>query len=143
MWVALVVADQATKWIAQLNLSFGKSVYIIPKTLTFDLVHNYGAAYGIFQNQQLFLLTVSVIVIVGGYVFADKIIQTIYSKIGLIFLLAGAFGNFIDRLCLGYVIDFINIYIFPVFNFADIYINIAVLLFVIEMFKHEKNKDNL
>ena len=77
LWVALVVADQATKWIAQLNLSFGKSVYIIPKTLTFDLVHNYGAAYGIFQNQKLFLLTVSVIVIVGGYVFADKIIQTI------------------------------------------------------------------
>ncbi len=130
--------DQITKWIAELNLTFYQPFWIIKNRISFDLVHNYGAAYGILQNQKLFLLTVSVIVIVGSIVFVKHIVSSVYSKWGLIFLLSGAIGNFVDRLCLGYVIDFINIRIFPVFNMADVYIDIAVGLFLYETFWHEK-----
>ncbi len=131
--IILVSLDQSSKWLAQTNLKFFNSVSVIPKLLSFDLVHNYGAAYGILQNQRLFLLAVTFIVIIGGIVFAKSIIQSKYSQYGLLFLLAGAIGNGIDRLLLGYVIDFINIKIFPVFNFADIFIDIAVGCFIIDM----------
>ncbi|MBH37600.1 signal peptidase II [bacterium] len=129
----LVFLDQSTKWVAQTYLKFFHSVIIIPKVLSFDLVHNYGAAYGILQNQRLFLLSVSAIVIIGGFLFAKSIIQSRFSQYGLMFLLAGAIGNGLDRLVLGYVIDFINIKIFPVFNFADMFINIAVGYFIVDM----------
>ena len=68
--IILVSLDQSSKWLAQTNLKFFNSVTIIPKLLSFDLVHNYGAAYGILQNQRLFLLAVTLIVIIGGIVFA-------------------------------------------------------------------------
>ena len=143
LWIILVAFDQVTKWYFELTVGFYNKIVIIPERLIFELVHNYGAAYGILQNQKFFLLTVSGAVVIGGLIFAKKIIQSQYSCIGLMFLLAGALGNFLDRAILGYVIDFINIRIFPVFNLADVFINIGVALFVIEMMVSEKNKTNV
>ena len=85
---------------------------IIPNILEFQLVHNYGAAYGILQNQRIFLCTVSLVVIIGCILFRDKIATTKVAQYGVIFLLIGSMGNCIDRLLFGYVIDFINIHIF-------------------------------
>ena len=141
--VLCVGLDQVTKWAAQLGLGFYKKVIVLPHVLTFELVHNHGAAYGIFHGQRVFLLLVSVVVIVGSIIWQQKIIQSQYSKYAVLFLLAGAIGNFIDRFVLGYVIDFINIHILPVFNFADIFINIAVGLFIVEMVIYERKKDSL
>lgn len=138
----MVFLDQSTKWLAQTKLLFFQSVTIIPKVFTFDLVHNYGAAYGILQNQRLFLLSVTAIVIFGGIFFSKTIIQSKWSHYGLIFLLSGAIGNGIDRLFLGYVIDFINIKIFPVFNFADIFIDIAVGCFIMDIIVNGKKTTN-
>ncbi len=138
----MVFLDQSTKWLAQTKLLFFQSVTIIPKVFTFDLVHNYGAAYGILQNQRLFLLSVTAIVIFGGIFFSKTIIQSKWSHYGLMFLLSGAIGNGIDRLFLGYVIDFINIKIFPVFNFADIFIDIAVGCFIMDIIVNGKKTTN-
>lgn len=129
----LLGLDQLTKWMAELNLVFFKPVQIIPSVLSFELVHNYGAAYGILQQQRVLLLCVGIVVIAGAYWFRSSLIQSCYSRIGLVFLLAGALGNVIDRFVLGYVIDFIDIRIFPVFNVADVCIDIAVGLFIVEM----------
>ena len=142
MIFVLVFLDQSTKWLAQTKLLFFQSVTIIPNVFTFDLVHNYGAAYGILQNQRLFLLSVTTIVIFGGIFFSKTIIQSKWSHYGLIFLLSGAIGNGIDRLFLGYVIDFINIKIFPVFNFADIFIDIAVGCFIMDIIVNGKKTTN-
>ena len=142
MIFVLVFLDQSTKWLAQTKLLFFQSVTIIPNIFTFDLVHNYGAAYGILQNQRLFLLSVTAIVIFGGIFFSKTIIQSKWSHYGLIFLLSGAIGNGIDRLFLGYVIDFINIKIFPVFNFADIFIDIAVGCFIMDIIVNGKKTTN-
>ena len=62
------------------------------------------------------------------------------STVALIFLLGGAVGNVFDRFRLGYVVDFIDIRIFPLFNFADIMINIAIFCFLIEMFLYDPNR---
>lgn len=135
IWLCVIVGlilDQLSKYAANLALKT-HSISIVSDKIMFQLVHNYGAAYGIFQNQRVFLLIVSGSVIVGSVLFSRSLIQSVWSRWGLSFLLIGAVGNFIDRLRLGYVIDFIDIRIFPVFNVADVCIDIAIVLFLIEM----------
>ena len=122
----------------QLNLFYPFT--IIPNIFSLQLVYNYGAAYGILQNQRLFLLIVGTIVIIGGFVFSKKIISSAWSCVGLCFLLGGACGNVFDRFRLGYVVDFIDIRIFPVFNFADVFIDIAIACFLIELIFYDKKK---
>lgn len=135
-----VLIDQASKHIAQNTLSFFKGLHAIPNILNFQLVHNYGAAYGILQHQRLFLLLVSLAVIIFSVLFTKKIATSTAAKYGLLFLLIGTVGNFIDRLLFGYVIDFIDIHIFPVFNIADISINIGIGFFILDIFL-QKNDD--
>jgi len=125
--------DQSTKIVA--NHFLRAPIHIIENVFIFQLVHNYGAAYGILQHKRLLLLSISVIVIVGAIGWSHKFIQSKWSYYGISFLLIGAIGNFIDRLRLGYVIDFIDIRIFPVFNIADVCIDIAILCLLIEVFK--------
>ena len=139
-WQVLFIAvgvclDLLTKQLAQRFLSFWIPKTIIPSVLSFQLVHNYGAAYGIFQNQRLFLLAISATVIVGGIFFAKQIGTSRFARVGLVFLMIGAIGNFTDRLILGYVIDFIDIRIFPVFNLADVCIDIGIGCFIVDTIK--------
>lgn len=132
--IILVVLDQATKYMASRTLSFHKPVPVIPGMAEFQLVHNYGAAYGLFQNRQLLLIAVSIVILVVCFIYRDKLAPTLLPKFGLVFLFAGTIGNVIDRIGKGYVVDFINIHIFPVFNLADIYINIGIFCILIDMF---------
>jgi len=129
-----VLFDQAAKQVAENHLSFFHAKELIPNVLAFQLVHNAGAAYGILQNQRILLLLVSGVVILGCYLFRHKIGVNKLTKLGLIFLLIGTIGNFIDRLVFGYVIDFIVIYIVPVFNVADVCIDIGIGLLILELF---------
>lgn len=133
---AVVLADQLTKNWAATTLKFLEETVIIPKLLSFQLVFNYGAAYGIFQHQRVFLLSITVFIIALGLLFAKHIVQSKWSLIGLALIMAGALGNFIDRASLGYVIDFIYIHIIPNFNIADMSINAGVSCFIIEYFAH-------
>lgn len=132
--VLLVAFDQLTKWGASKNFSFYVGIDVVPHLLSFQLVHNYGAAYGIFEHQRLFLISMSVIVLLGTAWFWRWIAVSSWSKWGTTFFVAGAVGNLIDRLVYGYVIDFINIHIIPVFNIADMCINIGIGCFIVEYF---------
>ena len=128
-----VCLDIFSKNMASAQLSFWTPKIIIKNILSLQLVHNYGAAYGILQKQTYFLIGVSIIVLIGGYLLRHQIGKTIYSRIGLCFLFIGATGNLIDRIRFGYVVDFINIHIIPVFNIADICINLCLLCFILEI----------
>lgn len=140
-WLFLIFGvsvDQLTKWFSQHYLVFGEPVSVMSHWLSFQLVHNYGAAYGIFQNKRLFLLGVSLFVMMVCVVKFKKIATTYWSRMGIVFLLIGTVGNFMDRAILGYVVDFIDIRIFPVFNVADMSIDVGVFCFVVDMFKPVK-----
>ena len=110
---------------------------------TIEYVRNYGAAFNILSGNRLFLSFISVIstIILSYFIFIRE--NELINKYGLSFILAGSIGNGIDRIFNGYVIDFIKIkYIdFPVFNIADIVINIGVLILMISYFRN-KNKFN-
>ena len=131
--------DQFTKFYINLNLSklLNKDLLIF----TIEFVRNYGAAFNIFSGSRLFLSFISVIstIILSYFIFKRE--NKLINKYGLSFILAGSIGNGIDRILNGYVIDFIKIkYIdFPVFNIADIVINIGVLILMISYFRY-KNK---
>lgn len=135
----LILLDQISKYLAQAKLSLLYGKPIIGDLLHFHLVHNSGAAYGIFSGKRFFLVSLSSMVVVFCIVFRKKIITSTLSAYGLTFLLSGAIGNLIDRASTGFVVDFINIHIIPVFNVADVCINIGVACFLIELILTKKN----
>ena len=105
-----------------------------------ELIRNYGAAFNIFTGSRLFLTFVSVIsaIILTYFIFISE--SKHINKNGLSFILAGTIGNGIDRIFNGYVIDFIKIKFidFPIFNIADIVINIGVLFLIKGYLKNKK-----
>lgn len=134
----MVLTDQFTKlWITS-NLVPGQSVPMGLLLITY--VRNSGAAFGLLANQNL-LITFAVAIGVAAIVlyYAYPPFQTNWIRISLGLLLGGAVGNLIDRLRFGYVIDFIDFRVWPVFNIADsaITTGIIVLAYYL-MFKASK-----
>ena len=131
------ILDQFSKIYINLNLNklLNKDLLIF----TIELVRNYGAAFNIFSGSRMFLSFISVIsTIILSYFIFIKENKTI-NKYGLSLILAGSIGNGVDRILNGYVIDFIKIKFigFPVFNIADIAINIGVLILIISYFRNK------
>ena len=131
--------DQFSKTYINLNLNklLNKDLLIF----TIEYVRNYGAAFNILSGSRLFLSFISIIstIILSYFIFIRE--NKLINKYGLSFILSGSIGNGIDRILNGYVIDFIKIKSidFPVFNIADIVINIGVLILIISYFRY-KNK---
>jgi len=105
---------------------------LIPKVLSLQLVFNKGAAYGMFHNYPNLLSAFALTVIVLAFIFQKHFANTVWSKIGLSTIMMGAIGNVSDRILFAKVTDMFNIHIIPVFNVADILINIGVLCFIID-----------
>ncbi len=136
--VILLVLDQVSKYLVQLNLSpVGTSVPVIDGLLQLTNVHNTGAAWGMLDGfRWLFIPMTLIVAAVLVYViirFNKKL--TVFSRITLALLFAGAIGNFIDRVLLTYVRDFLDItplFSFPVFNVADSALSIGCVMLVID-----------
>ena len=127
--IFIIIFDQVTKLMAIKYLKTSPPYIIVDNFFQFHYVENYGAAFGILQNKKIFFVIITLAVIFAITFFLVKNYYEIngFMRIGLSMLLGGAIGNFIDRLRLGYVVDFIsfrliNRYDFPVFNIADIFI---------------------
>lgn len=113
-----LILDQLTKLVALSLLA--QPVLLIPGVLTLRLVSNPGAAFGLFPYQKVFLLLVSLILgtaVLAGYRKLRN--ATAYWQWGLGFVFGGMLGNLIDRLRFGYVVDFVDVGFWPVFNLAD------------------------
>ncbi len=114
---------------------------IIPGIIRFNLVKNNGAAFSILSN---FTLLLSIISLIVSFVLVLWILSrssfSLYNGLGLSFLLGGTLGNGLDRWRLGYVVDFIQLIPinFPIFNFADLSINIALIYILIDGLKPNK-----
>lgn len=132
-----VAADQLTKIWAVKKLSDGSQIKIIGNFLRFSYVENRGAAFGIMQNQLLFFLVVTcLMLIIMGYIFFKMKNITNLTRLSLTLIGSGAVGNLIDRARQGFVIDFIDVrfgslYDFPVFNIADSLVVCGTILLVI------------
>ncbi len=127
--------DQISKFFISAKLQPDHTVPLIKGILGLTLVHNRGAAFGIFRNQvNLFIIAaIAAIVLIYFGIKNNKGNKSYVICLSLI--LAGALGNLIDRLRFGYVIDFLNFYIWPVFNVADSAITIGAIFLAWIIFK--------
>lgn len=121
--------DQTSKLLVDFFLVEGTSISLIPPVLYLTFVKNKGAAFGLFQNQTVLLIGAFVLALLMVWYYRKQMMKRSNRlKWGVALALAGALGNFIDRLRLGAVIDFIDIRIWPIFNLADIAIICGVAL---------------
>lgn len=132
--VFCIALDQVTKVIARVSLQPKGSVTIIKNFFKLTYVENRGGAWGVFGgNLWLFIIITIAALAFMFYLMKDFDLKnnTFYS-IALVLVIAGAIGNFIDRVIFKYVTDFLDFYIFgydfPVFNVADICITIGVFM---------------
>ena len=143
----LIIIDQITKRIAVNVLADGLRIPLINGVREFTFVQNRGAAFGIMQNALPFFVVITLAALcVITYFLLHIPSQKRYLplRICLCFIAAGAIGNFIDRLRLSYVRDFIyfSLIDFPVFNVADIYITCATILLVLLMLFYYRDEDD-
>ncbi len=127
-----ILVDQLTKWLVATTMALGESIPLISGVLHITYIHNRGAAFGMLADHRWVFLVISSITIVAIAVFlcVTRIRDTL-SLVSLSLILAGGIGNMIDRLALGYVIDFIDFRIinFAVFNGADSFVCVGAALF--------------
>ena len=127
--VLLVLAlDQLTKLIVTANLTLQESIPLIKGVFSLTLIHNRGAAFGIFKNQLHIFIFISLIAVALIYSMLKNNKSGKLYSLSLSLILAGALGNLLDRVFLGYVIDFLDFHIWPVFNIADSAITCGTLI---------------
>ncbi len=155
IWLAVVVVilDQLTKYIASTSLELHQSVAVMPM-FNWTLMHNPGAAFSFLANeggwQRWFFAVIAVAVSAVIVLWIKRLQQhEKWQAVALALILGGAIGNVIDRIWLGYVVDFIDVYYehmhWPAFNIADSAITIGVVLIIIDSireYRAEKLSNN-
>lgn len=136
----ILFLDQLTKFIATRFLAYNQSLPVIKGVFHLTLIHNTGAAFGILKNQtSLFIFSSITAIILIYFGLKDKKYKKSY-KFSLSLILAGALGNLIDRISLGYVVDFLDFRVWPVFNLADSAITVGAILLGVSVLKKEEVK---
>jgi signal peptidase II len=112
----------------------GGPVSLLGGKVLFNIVHNTGAAFGILPNQTVLFILIA-LAIVAGLIFSyHRLAQgPLWIRVGLGLVLGGAIGNLTDRVRLGYVVDFIDLRWWPVFNLADSSIVIGVCILIVTL----------
>ena len=146
--IFLVFADQLSKYFVVKNLSIGESFNIF-SFLDLYLIFNTGIAFsffddgGVYGRWVLVTLVLLVCVYLTYILFTEKLRK--YESVALLMILSGGIGNLIDRILWGHVIDFIHFYYlnysFYIFNFADTFITIGVMIYILDLLMVKLNSD--
>lgn len=136
-----LVADQLTKLLASAAFSPGMGLPLLPPVLYLTYVQNTGAAFGLLRGYHAFFIVCSLLVI--GWIIWELVgnpPREASSRWGCALVLGGAAGNLIDRLRLGYVIDFIDLRVWPVFNVGDTAITVGVSLLLWQAMRRHRHR---
>tara|TARA_B100001559_G_scaffold260667_1_gene225553 strand:+ start:175 stop:651 length:477 start_codon:yes stop_codon:yes gene_type:complete len=146
--IFLVVLDQISKILISSYLSLGESLNLLP-FLNFTLIHNSGIAFSFFDDGGNISRWLLVVVVSGILAYLLFLMYKITSKnrlelMSFILIISGGLGNLVDRVFLGYVVDFVHVfyqdYSFYVFNMADSYITVGIILYLSYFFFIERVK---
>lgn len=145
--IAIIFLDQVTKLLVVKFMELGESIPLIDGFLYLTSHRNEGAAWGMLQGRMWLFYIITVFVIVVLVMFYKREAKTsLLLQTSLVLLLAGAIGNFIDRLFFQKVVDFVDTiifgYDFPIFNVADASLTVGVILMVIQIFFFDKGDKN-
>jgi signal peptidase II len=145
VWIVglIVILDQATKLLLRSHLELYQSITVIPGVVSLTRVHNTGAAFGLmnaidFPFKTIVLALVAATALAALAIYASTLDNGQWlSRIGLTFVIGGAAGNLIDRIAVGYVLDFVDVYWrgwhFWAFNVADAAITVGVVLMILDL----------
>ncbi|MBQ3490319.1 MAG: signal peptidase II [Clostridia bacterium] len=145
LWILIITAsvilDQVTKLIVVNTMEYGQSIVLIKKIFSFQYIHNYGAAWGMFSDHRWVFMVITSLALI-----AMPIILYRYRKLHFLFglslslFIGGAIGNMIDRIFLGYVVDFLQFTFidFPIFNVADICVVFGAIIMMIYVIFFDK-----
>ena len=133
--ILAVLLDQITKIIIISTVSPYNSIPIIQNIFHITYVQNSGTFFGLFKEGTKFFIFISVIAIfvITTFLLKNMSKLKLRQKLSLAFILSGAIGNLIDRLRLGYVVDFLDFRVWPVFNLADSFITIGAIMLIFSM----------
>jgi len=134
--------DLLVKNLLSLSLVYNTPYYLIPNFLSLRLVHNTGIAFGLFQGSGLFLvlLNVGILSFIFFWVFRRRKSLGFLKVFFISMIIGGAVGNLYDRVSLGFVIDYIDLGWWPVFNLADSFITVGCCLFLLVSFSEGRGK---
>ena len=138
----LIGLDQLVKNYVVQQISLGEVRSWIPNLVSLTYLQNRGAAFSMLQDQQWLFAVITLVAMVGAIWYLHKHMEdSLWLVFGLILIIAGGLGNFIDRMSQGFVVDmfhldFIN---FAIFNVADSYLTVGVIVLFIAMLKEEVN----
>jgi len=141
--VCVLFLDQLTKYSVVTFLETHRSLPVIGNFFYLTLVYNKGAAFGILQGQLLLFIIAACLAVVFIYLsFRNgQYKQFSLQGVALSLILGGAVGNLIDRVRCGYVIDFLDFRIWPVFNVADSAITVGAVLLGVAILRKERRKE--
>ena len=138
------IIDLISKLVLSKVLELGKSIKVIKNFFYITLAHNDGAAFSILRDKQILLIIVTVIALFFIYKYVNKEDMGKYDSFAFSMITGGILGNLIDRIVYNYVIDFLDFkifgYDFPIFNLADTFIVVGVILLIIKIIKENINE---
>lgn len=150
--IGIVGVDQLTKWLAVIYLQGEPSFPLWKDVLHFTYVENPGMAFGMMQNNRWVFMVFSTVAIVGLAVYLFRFRpESRWMQVSLALIIGGGIGNMIDRVVLGYVIDFIDFTLidFAVFNVADSFVCVGAGMMIVYLiadivkdYKKAKTKDS-
>ena len=142
-WVAIItlILDQVTKYIVATNFTaIGETIPLWEGVFHFTYTENTGGAFSFFEGGAVWLRWISLLVSLALVIYGLKEKLSVIEQLAYGFVLAGAFGNGIDRFIFGYVVDFLDFRLinFPIFNIADVSINIGIIFLIYATLKYSK-----
>jgi len=132
--IITAVLDQLSKYITAVILDTNQEIVLIQPFLKIVNLKNSGAAFGILEGRRiLFIIAALLFLFFSIYLYKNILTDNMLTKIGLGLTAGGTIGNLIDRFFYGYVVDFIDLSFWPVFNFADLFISAGIIILVREI----------
>jgi len=136
--LTVLIIDQVSKFLVNTNMSEMESIPLIANVFHLTYVKNAGAAFSILEGKTPFFIVVTLLAAAVSIYFYYRVeVKKIWLRTGIALALGGAFGNLIDRLRFGKVIDFFDFRIWPVFNVADCAIVVGVVLICWELLRED------
>ena len=138
--IIFTIVDQIIKIVISSKMIINQTIVVTKNFFSLTLVHNTGAAFSILENNTILLVIIGIIAIIGLIIYIKKLEIIEYIDVYVYALLIGGIiGNLIDRIVHGYVIDYLSFkfggFYFPIFNFADICIVVAFIIYLIQVIR--------
>lgn len=139
----LFIFDQVSKLLVIKYLDYGKRIEVIPNFFSLTLLKNTGGAFSILTGNVVLLSVIGLVVLAFFIYFLKKEqVTSLFESVSISLILGGLIGNLVDRILKGGVVDFLDFSIFgysyPVFNLADIFLVVGVILYIFQEVRNQK-----